>query len=340
MNSIHKKMQYIAFIVVVVSISMFASFESLYAQQLVQPNEKIDWQKEEQVCARYQASCRYAEQVLSNENWSSEKQAKWGAQLIWYTLKGIRMSGVRHTAYFHYATSHLNENQMSEEEKRNLDWEVEAFSRICDEISKMESQLMKLMESYDAKWKVNDKKAKQIWSLNKANCLLMATDEYRPSLVTDAWFDNKSYLHEAHRALYYCFKYNRETAAIHYKKAIQGGMPELENRAKVARVEYDVTEDMHRAVALLKEANSLLESVSEQRREKLDDIFAELLRVHERISYTPTIHLSTTFCQAWFAEYSGELDKLRHYSENHSLGNPTPLILEKDNLLFLYFIAL
>lgn len=186
-------MQYIVFILVVVSISIFANFESLYAQQLVQPNEKIDWQKEEQVCARYQASCRYAEQVLSNENWSSEKQAKWGAQLIWYTLKGIRMSGVRHTAYFHYATSHLNENQMSEEEKRNLDWEVEAFSRICDEISKMESQLMKLMESYDAKWKTNDKKAKQIWSLNKANCLLMATDEYQPSLVTDAWFDNISY---------------------------------------------------------------------------------------------------------------------------------------------------
>lgn len=117
-------------------------------------------------------------------------------------------------------------------------------------------------------------------------------------------------------------------------------MPELKNRAEVAREDYDVAQDMYRAIALLKEANALLESASEQSMEKLDDIFEELLRVHERISYTPTLHLSPSFCRAWFAEYSEELNKLRVHSQKTGTGSAPPRILDADNLKFLYFIAL
>lgn len=250
------------------------------------------------------------------------------------------MSAFRHATYFNFLFSTLDENRTSDAER--VDSEVKAFNRICARVNELldGEKMVALMKSFAAKFEANDQKAKEIWLLNKVNCLLMMTDEYKPSLVTDDMFDNISRLHEAHRALFYSFKYHRELSAIHYQRAIQEGMPELKNRAEVAREDYDETQDMHRAVALLKEANALLESTSEQSMEKLDDIFEELLRVHERISYTPTLHLKPSFCRTWFAEYSEELNKLRLHSKKTDTGSAPPRILDEDNLKFLYFIAI
>lgn len=350
--------------IVAIVVLLFAHFDSLHAQQATQPDvdektywqqleqrrrffmehlemdEKIDWQQEEQVCTRYLAARQYAEQILSYENWPIDKQAKWITQLTWHAMKGFRMSAFRHALYFHVLFSTWDENRMSDVER--VDAEVKVFGRIVARVNELlnDKKMMELWKSFTAKFEANNQRAKEIWLLNKANCLLMMTDEYKPSLVTDDMFDNISRLHEAHRALFYSFIYHRELSAIHYQRAIQEGMPELKNRAEVAQKDYDVTQDMHRAIALLKEANALLESAGEQCMEKLDDIFEELLRVHERISYTSTFHLKPSFCRAWFAEYSEELNKLRLHSKKTDTGSALPRILDEDNLKFLYFIAI
>lgn len=352
--------------IVAIGVFLFAHFELLHAQQPSPPDvdgkpdlqqvekrkrlfmkhleidKKIDWQQEEQVCTRYQVACQYAEQILSYENWPVDKQAKWGSQLIWHAFKGFRMSVYRYGIYFTTLFSYGDENRISDARKKIVGSEVKAFGRICSRVKELldGEKMVTLFKLYTAKFEANDQKAKEIWLLNKANCLLMGTDEYMQSLVTDDLFDNISYLQEAHRALFHSFEYDRELSAIHYQKAIQEGMPELKNRAEVAREDYDVTQDMHRAIALLKEANALLESTGEQNLEKLDDIFAELLNVHERISYTPTFHLKPSFCRTWFAQYSEELNKLRIHSKKADMGSAPPRILDADNLKFLYFIAI
>ena len=350
--------------IVAIVVLLFAHFGSLHAQEATQSdagektydqelgqripsfiehlqiNKKIDWQQEEQACARYLAARQYAEQILSYENWPVDKQAKWITQLTWHAFKGLRMSSFRYALYFKVLLSTLDENRTSDVER--VQAEVNVFGRITARLKELldGEKMMELWKSFTAKFEANNQRAKEIWLLNKANCLLMMTPEYKPSLVTDDMLDNISRLHEAHRALFYSFIYHRELSAIHYQKAIQEGMPELKNRAEVAREDYDVTQDMHRAIALLKEANALLESASEQSKEKLDDIFEELLRVHERISYTTTFHLSPSFCRAWFAEYSEELNKLRLHSKKADTGSASPRILDEDNLKFLYFIAI
>lgn len=350
MNNIHinkrqSLLHFRFFKLAAISAFLFIPLESLHAKPADPPDTTIDWQKEEQLCARYQAACRYAGQVLYYENWSPEKKTKWGTQLIWYTLKGIRMSAIRLTACFYNEISDLDKNLSNLDESQKADAEnkiaseIKGFNRVVDEVSKLKDRLISLMKLYEATLNSSDQKVKETLLLNNANYMLMS-GEYETSHVTDASFDNISYLHEAHRALYHCFENNREAAAIHYQKAIQEGMQELRNRAKVVQKDYDVIQDMRRAVELLEEANSLLERESEPNIEKLNGIFEELLNLHERISYTPTYHLNPAFFHAWFAHYSGELNKLRLYSEKHSLGDSTPLILDKDNLLFLYFIAI
>lgn len=309
------------------------------AQQETETLSIINWDKEQQAIKRYQYANSYIEQVLSNKLYPLEQQVEWINQISWCILKGIRMSNIRYMRHFNDLFALTNNPKIKDVEKKHVEQDVERYKKLTDDLSHFEGKLISINRCLSIKIKGANSKIMDAYLLNKGNLLLLTGGYDELGGITDIWYKEKPHLYAVHRAMYYLFSGDKTSSLKWYMDAIEYDSS-MKNRAETAEEDYDVFRDMQLMISMLKKVNDILDSnanISKTQEENLNQLYLELRRLHERISYAPTQDIGIELCNEWFYEYSSLLKTMLKHSEE--INNKNIHIINKDKILFLYFIA-
>lgn len=329
------------------------STAAVHGSEYELPKEyKIDWSAETECFPRYEAACHRVEQVLSNKNWSEEKKAAWSIQCTWCVAKSTMMSFMRYLIYVNIITKDAVQAGLTESNTQYINSEMEACGEVMDKLrGSLDIKLSYILSLIKQKSMPHTQKLEDEYACFYGNIAILNAitkqQQGRKDLGLSAIQDSldmvRPDLHAELQALFYTLTNSREKGAAYYKDAIQQGMTKLSNRAKTSQHDYEVAKDMVKAIDLLETARDMLQLYTELSREdikKLDAMYAELSEIHERISYAPTYHLRADLCRIWFKDYATKLSEIRKCTEHYNATQSKPLLLEKENLDFLYFIAL